>query len=305
MNQSQYSTTQTLQRDPHELWDIFETAEDLPTLPEVVMNLQRVLDDPDGTVKQMAQIIEDDPAIATKVLKVVNSAFYAPAHGSPIEHLSPAIIRLGFVTVANIVLSTSAFGAFSRVLHPAFDRREFWRHSICTGVTGVVLYDYLSDQTTQVFTHDVVHLAGIVHDIGKILFERYANAEFHRAIDSARTEDIPALKEECRFIGAGHDEVGAWLGEKWKLPPDIVAVIRWHHDPLSCPEPDHQTLVKLIHMADYICHRQKLGDSGNPSAHYDYRVRDEMDLTDEKIASLVETIQAQAAESETLLSLAT
>lgn len=301
-NSSEASTAQALQRDPRELWDLFEAAEDLPTLPEVAIRLQRVIDDADSTAKQVAQIIEDDPAIATKVLKVVNSAFYAPASGSRIKQLSPAVTRLGFVTVANIVLSTSVFSAFSRALSPVFDRREFWKHSICTGIIAGVLRKHLGDKIGRALTRDAVHLAGIVHDMGKILFERYANAEFHQAIASAKTEDIPVIKEECRFIGVGHDEVGAWLGQKWHLPADIAAVVRWHHDPLACPEPDHLPLVKLVHMADYFCHQQQLGDSGNASPQYDHRVRGELELTDETIASLMPTVQAEAANSEILLS---
>ena len=83
------------------------------------------------------------------------------------------------------------------------------------------------------------------------------------------------VKEEARFIGMGHDEAGAWLGRKWKLSEEIIAVVRWHHDPLSCPDEELQGLVKLIHMADYISHNQKMGESGNPSPSYDHRIREE------------------------------
>ena len=102
-------------RDPHELLDIFKSAEDLPTLPEVALRLQEVVDDPHSSAKDVAKIIEDDPAIATKVLKMVNSVFYAPVHGEEITQLTPAIARLGFITVTNIALSTSVFQAFSLI----------------------------------------------------------------------------------------------------------------------------------------------------------------------------------------------
>ena len=290
-------------RDPHELLDIFAAAEDLPTLPEVAVRLQQIIDDPQSSAKDVARLIEEDPAISTKVLRMVNSVFYAPVHGEEITHLSPAIARLGFVTVANIALSTSVFQAFSKAQNSVFDRREFWRHSICVGVIAGVLHDFAVNEIDQRITRDMVHLAGIVHDMGKILFERYANEEFHQAIESSKKENLPVVKEEARFIGMGHDEAGAWLGRKWKLSEEIIAVVRWHHDPLSCPDEELQGLVKLIHMADYISHNQKMGESGNPSPSYDHRIREELKMTPDKIGEIMDQVQEETAKSEILLSL--
>jgi len=285
------------------MWEIFESAQDLPTLPEVAVRLQKTVNDPGSSAADVARIIEDDPAIATKVLKVVNSVFYAPARGVEITQLKPAITRLGFLTVSNIALSTSVFGAFARAQNPAFDRREFWRHSICVGIVASVLHDYAINEIDQPLTRDTVHLAGIVHDVGKILFERYATAEFHHAIENAKLQDIPAVKEEARLIGMGHDEVGGWLGQKWVLGDAIQAVMRHHHDPFGCPDAKLQPLVKLVHMADYICHNQGLGDSGNPSPSYDHRVREELGLTSERIGELMGVVEAEADQSDILLSL--
>ncbi len=290
-------------RDPHELLTIFASAEDLPTLPEVALRLQEVIDDPKSSASDVAKLIEEDPSITTKVLKMVNSVFYAPVHGEEITKLQSAIARLGFVTVANIALSTSVFGAFKESTNPLFDRREFWKHSVCVGIIASVLYDYTINEVDQSITRDMAHLAGIVHDMGKILFERYANDEFHQALESSTNDDLPVVKEEARFIGMGHDEAGAWLGARWKLGDEIISVVRWHHDPLACPDKEHQGLVKLIHMADYICHNQGLGDSGNPCPSYDHRVREELNLTPDKIGEIMARVHDETGKSEVLLSL--
>ena len=310
-NTSVLGQPETLQtRDPHELLTIFNDAQDLPTLPEVALRLQKTINDPKSNARDVARIIEDDPAIAAKVLKVVNSVFYASSSRMQITQLQPAIARLGFLTIANIALSTSVFGAFARAKWPIFDRREFWKHSICVGIVASVLHDYCSEiiysgaKAAENIRNDSVHLAGIVHDLGKILFEKYANPEFHVALKNAALEDIPAVKEEARFIGMGHDEAGAWLGVRWALGADILAVLRWHHDPLACPDAKYLWLVKLIHMADYICHNQKLGSSGNPSPSYDNRIREEFQLTTARIAEVIDQANAEAAKSEILLSLA-
>jgi len=289
-------------RDPQELLLIFETAQDLPTLPEVALRLQEVVDDPHSGAKDVARIIEDDPAIAAKVLRAINSVFYAPAHGVEIKQLPPAIARLGFMAVTNIALSTSVFQAFGRVQQPIFDRREFWRHSVNVGVMTAVLYDACANRMEQRITRDAAHLAGIMHDMGKILFERYAHNEFHAAIRSAKEREIDILKEERRLVGLGHDEAGAWLARKWKIDEQIRSVVRWHHEPYSCP-PEHQALTKLIHIADFICHEHKLGVSGNPCPQLDSQVPEELELTVEKIDELIGIAQVEAANSEILLSL--
>jgi HD-like signal output (HDOD) protein len=291
-------------RDPRELLAIFGAADDLPTLPEVAIHLQKLINDPHSSARDVARIIEQDPAIVTKVLKVVNSAFYAPTSRTPITHLQPAIARLGFLAVANIALSTSVFGAFSRIARPAFDRREFWKHSVCVGIVASLLNEYCADALRENIRRDSVHLAGTVHDLGKILFERYANAEFHEAIATAQREDLPILKEETRLLGMGHDEAGAWLARHWSLAPEIEAVMRWHHDPLACPEPQYHGLIKLVHLADYLCHHQGLGKSGNPHPTCESRIREELQLSPEKLDRIMDDGQREAAASSVLLSLA-
>ncbi len=290
-------------RDPLELMNIFDSADDLPTLPEVAITLQKAVNNPDSSAKDIAKIIEQDPSISTKVLKMVNSVFYAPAHGSEITQLSPAIARLGFITVANIALSTSVFQAFSANSNPVFDRREFWKHSVCTGIITSVLYDFCMDRIEQPISRDIAHLSGIVHDMGKVLFEKYANEEFHIAISSAKEADLPSVKEEERYIGMGHDHAGAFLAGKWRLGREIKAVVQWHHDPLACPEEDLRPLAMLVHMADYICNNQHLGNSGNPCPMYDQRVREHLGLTPDKIGELMGYVEQEAAKSDVLLSL--
>ena len=290
--------------DPYRLLRVFEEAQDLPTLPEVAVRLQQVVDDPHSSAKDVAKVIQDDPAITTRILRVVNSVFYAPRRGVEITELQPAIARLGLLAVTNIALGTSVFQAFARVQQPVFDRREFWKHSVCVGIVASVLHDFCADKIDQPITRDAVHLAGIVHDIGKILFERYANDEFHKAIQSARQADLPSRKEEKRLLGLGHDEAGAWLGQKWNLDAPIRAVIRFHHEPLECPEEELRGLVKLVHMADYVSHNQALGRSGNHSPTYDNRVREELGLTADRIAEVMSVVEVEATNSEILLSLA-
>ncbi len=290
-------------RTADELLEVFERANDLPTLPEVAVKLISMLNDSKSSATDAAKLIADDPAISVKVLKMVNSSLYAPANSREITSLPLAISRLGFVAVANIALSTSVFKAFNPSTKPAFDRKQFWHHSVSVGLLASLMHNHMSDLSKKRFPKDVVHLAGIVHDMGKILFERYANVEFHLAIHKSNSMNQSLLIQEKRVMGMGHDEAGGWLSEKWNLGREITNVIRWHHDPLGCPDEEDKELVMLVHMADYIAHKLRLGESGNEICNYDPVIRDILNISPNLIDELREEIKESIKQSLLLLSL--
>lgn len=290
-------------RTPEELLKIFSSANDLPTLPQVAVRLIKLLDDQASSAKDVARLIEQDPAIAVRVLKTVNSALYAPTLTREISDLQLAVSRMGFVTVANIALSTSVFEAFKPADRPVFNRNEFWRHSVCVGILASLLYEKLSATVRQRLSRDVVHLAGIVHDIGKILFERYANAEFHLALENARARNVDTGEQERSIVGMGHDEAGAWLSERWHLGLDIVSVVRWHHSPLCCPDEEFSELVMLIHVADWIAHKLQLGESGQDRPQLNPQVQQQLNITPQLLTAIRDDIKQQTAHSQVLYSL--
>ena len=137
-----------------------------------------------------------------------------------------AILRMGFVVVSNIAISTSVFGDFPRSDKPVFNRYEFWRHSVCVGIVASILYETVSDFVKSKFARKNVHLAGIVHDIGKILFERYANVQFSQAVREAIAKNDSLLDHEQDHLGIGHHQAVAYLAERWRLGEDIKALSR-------------------------------------------------------------------------------
>ncbi len=290
--------------DVRRLWDIFAQAEDLPTLPEVSVRLMDMIDDPESSARDVAAIIEEDPAIAAKVLKMCNSALYSPINSREVNSVRLAVSRMGFVAVANIAISASVFEAFNPSRKPAFNRYEFWRHSVSVGVIAALLHDRVPQANESPCPRETVHLAGIVHDMGKILFERYANNPFHTAILKARHRQISLATAEKDVLGVAHDQAGAWLAERWHLSRDVVDVIRHHHTPSANAQSENNLLVKLIHVADYIAHKLSLGDSGNPAPECDKQVLQELGVDGEMIQHLGEPIKEQIRNSQILLAIA-
>ncbi len=285
--------------------DIFkklETIRDLPTLPVILEKLRKAVHDSKSDAQRIARIIEDDPSMMAKILRVVNSALFAGTER--INDLQLAVARMGTSTINNIALSTSVFSAFGAAGEKDFNRTEFWRHSISTGIAVNVLYARYSGNLKKRYTKDVLHLAGLLHDIGKIIFEQYFHEEFISAIRTSSESFIPHFQVELDTIGADHAQAGAWLGKKWHLAEELIEVIRWHHEPENADE-RHKELVMLCHAGNYVCNLVKIGNSGDAVAPAFFRgVWKRLGVDIEDLSGIMDQIKEESKNSELLLALA-
>lgn len=277
-----------------------EKIHNLPTLPVVIDKLGAAVRDPDTDAKKIALIIEDDPAMMARILKVVNSAFYGVME--PIHSVQNAVARMGFTAVNNIAMSTAVFSTFGRQGETDFSREEFWRHSICCGIACNVLYERVRGNVKKHYSKDTLHLAGLLHDIGKIIFEQFFHPEFMQAVRKSSEQKVPLYQTEIETMGIDHSEVGAWLAAKWNLSAELTAVIRWHHDPAKAAQ-EMAPLANLAHIANYIVNLEKIGDGGDLAAPvFLQAIWKKMGLAVPDIAGLVDQVKEEAKHSEILLS---
>lgn len=277
-----------------------EKIESLPTLPTVIETLGRAIRDPDADAVRISRIIEDDPAIMARVLKVVNSAFYAGAQ--PVTSVSMAVARVGLNALNNIAISTAVFSALGGRGGVDFDRDEFWRHSICTGIAAGVIYNRAKKNIGTRYSKDYLHLAGLLHDVGKIIFDQYLHEEFKESLKVAKDRNIPLYKAEREVIGVDHSEVGAWLGRRWNLDGSLLSVILLHHDP---HQDDGQINMDaaLIHIANHICNTEHIGYGGSPHSTFLPGVWKELGLSVADIATVVDDVHEEAKKSDVLMAL--
>jgi putative nucleotidyltransferase with HDIG domain len=272
---------------------------DLPTLPAVISKLGTAIRDPNADAARIAKIIEDDPAMMARILKVVNSVLYKAAE--PINSLQMAVARMGLTAVHNIAMSTSVFSTFGKKDKP-FSPEEFWQHSISTGIATGVLYSHTRETLTRRYGLDVLHLSGLLHDIGKIILAQYYHEEFVAAISMAKEKEMPLVDAESEVIGIDHAEIGAWLGLKWNLSAEFLQAVRWHHDPESA-DVEHQELVMLCHTGNYICNLEKIGYSGDAVAPaYHQKVWRALGLTVKDISNVVDLVLEESKQSEIWMS---
>ncbi len=227
----------------------------LPTLPAILQNINKLMMNPRTSAKEVAQLVSNDPAITAKILRVVNSSFYGfPNRINTVTH---AIVILGFNTIKSIVLSTSIFDAFKK--NPGvstFNREAFWTHSIACGAAAKTLAKHAGFTVLEEF-----FIAGLLHDVGKIVIDQYLHEEFLRITETCTDRSILMLEAELEVLGTTHAELGSWLCQKWNLAKGLVECLACHHNPpVASENPKH---VAIIHLSDILVRALQLGSGGD------------------------------------------
>jgi len=234
------------------LQSLVERMGDLPTLPSVLITINKLLANPRTSANEVGAAISSDQVIAAKVLKLVNSAFYGfPGKVNTITH---AIVILGFSTVKNIVLTTSIMGALdSRKSVGHFDLMSFWRHSVATGSIARLVAREIGYRG-----HEEAFIAGPLHDIGKLVLALHAPEEFNACIEQASHKECLFFDAEKQLLGVTHTDLGRWLKDRWNLPRDISCVMEYHHcSPLRAGE--FARLTAIVQLADILARGLQIG----------------------------------------------
>ncbi|HUH66729.1 MAG TPA: HDOD domain-containing protein [Syntrophales bacterium] len=195
----------------------------LPTIPHVMSEVNRILQSDDMSVTKMADVIESDQAITSKILKLVNSAFYG--FRSRIIDVRQAIMILGFNTVRNAVSAVSVIDLFrAREKCDGFDLRDLWRHSIAVAITSKCLAE-----RSRLAIPDDCFVAGLLHDIGKLVMAVHLPDVFSGVLKLANGEHISFHEAEKKIISVDHTVIGGYLTSKWQFPPRLIEAIMSHH----------------------------------------------------------------------------
>ena len=216
----------------------------LPALSEIVSKVIALADSPTVSGQQVAEVVERDQAMVTAILRIVNSPFYGL--NRRISSINHAVILLGYRTVRNIALSTGLAQAFPGPGHdPRFDRRRFWAHSVFAASAARLLGKRRRNLDTE-----EAFLAGLIHDMGRIVFDHYFPEEFGVALDLAESRGITLHEAEKLVLGLDHAELGSLIAQKWNFPPQIAAAIKAHHEPAVALETSE--LAVCVYLADVL-----------------------------------------------------
>jgi len=216
----------------------------LPVLPSIATMVMRELTRPETSAEQVADIIRQDAAIAAGVLKVANSIVYKRRVAT--STLEAAIVRLGYQLVRDLVISLSTRSMF-RTTDQA--DQQLWDHAIATALAAKVV----AAETRRTDPNEAF-VAGLLHDVGKIVLKNDNHDRFMGAAKRITTENMPSSAAERSAFSFHHGTVGGILLMEWNLPQEMANAIYWHHD-LENPEniPAHsQNLTWVTSLANAI-----------------------------------------------------
>ncbi len=226
---------------------------EIGTLPEVAVRVIEVVEAPDSTASELHEVMKHDPTLATRVLKVVNSAFY----GLPgqVAEVKRAIILLGQYEVRNIAVSTSVGQMFTGPKFPElFDARDLWRHSLAVALAA----KKVPGPEGRSPSRDEMFLAGLLHDLGLIVERQLFQKELAEVCRRSRAGEGNFLEIEREIIGATHEDFGEALARKWRLPQNLRAGISGHHHPETLPE-ESQQMAGILRCVDSFCCQEGFG----------------------------------------------
>jgi len=218
---------------------------ELPSLPRTYAALRSLLSNPESSVDQVVRIVEQDVAISAKVLQLVNSAFFGVTR--EISDIKTAVSYLGITILQNLVLSVEVFRTF-RPQRPiaGFSLEEFHHHSQLTARIA-------SEIAKTMAVPQAVIVAGLLHDIGKLVIAERAPEHLSRALEGVRQDKRPLFAIEEELIGVSHAEVGAYLLSLWGLPSPVVEAVAHHHHPERVPHAKLD-LLSTVYLSNVLAH---------------------------------------------------
>lgn len=218
---------------------ISQNAE-LGSLPAIVTRIYEVIANPKSSAIQIGRIINEDPALAGRLLKVVNSPFYG--FRSKVDTVYRAIALIGHKELYNLVLATSAVKKFSGVPNDLVDMKSYWHGSLYCGILARILASYRRESEIERY-----FVIGLLHDIGSLLLYSLEPERSAAALERSKKEQIPIWQSEQEEFGFDHAELGAELLKCWGLPSTIVEAVHYHIRPSYAPT--HEKEATLVHLA--------------------------------------------------------
>lgn len=250
--------------------EIVREIDELPQFPENIVYLQKLINDPDSEITDIARQISMDPSLTADLLKIVNSASYPLP--KRVDNIVEAVKMVGIRALQNLLYS---YGTLSLL---DGGQKWLWNHSYRTAFFA---YQLARNRKVKKDALDDAYVGGILHDMGKIVFshvhpqllDKISSFCVDRGIERNFIEDLSA--------GLNHSEIGAMIAKKWNFPTVLVEAIRWHHEPTECPDA-YADVVNTVYLANALCGLESgkiTYDQIRPEILNDFGIKSEQQLT--------------------------
>ena len=227
---------------------------DIPSVPIVLTKILRLVDDDQASSRRLEELILHDPALSARILKLANSAFYS--FRNEVKTISHAISLLGLNLVKSLAIGVSIFESFTKGLREETGCiNQLWMHSFGVGLIGQEIWTRRWRRAEGEFAL----LCGLLHDLGKVVYFKKDGPRYARLFTMQKAEEVPDLCTlENEHYGVDHTVLGSLIAKQWGLPPELGAVVRQHHSPLT-----NSPLTAAISMADMLAKQSGVGYDGD------------------------------------------
>ena len=229
---------------------ILKSLKDLPPMPQALIKARKIISDQNSGFQELAVVLETDPAIATKVLKMANSPYYGlSGKVSSIQHAS---VVLGYKALGDLVTMAGSSGLVAKPLDGyGLDAGDLWLHSMAVAIGS----KFIAEKRVPELANDAFS-AGLIHDSGKIILDKHVlerKEQFEASMGNGSKTFLAAEKE---ILGFDHAELASEACSKWNIPDDLSLAIQYHHYPQRT---DNNALAYILHMADSIAMMSGIG----------------------------------------------
>jgi putative nucleotidyltransferase with HDIG domain len=257
---------------------INKALEDLPAMPGIIIRVLEETEKAEPSASTLESIISADQAMASKILRVVNSAYYGVQ--GRVSSVGQAVVILGTKQVKNLVLSAAAMSTMPASNVRQFEAlRSFWVHSYATAAAAQLIARIKDLPSVDAET---VFVGGLLHDVGRLFMLTHFPNLYEDALARAHQAEGGLEEFEQLIFGAGHAEIGAAVVAKWSLPAQLIEIVRHHEGPL---DDDASVPVIVVHAADVMA-KSMFGDQKIVSFDIDPVAQDWMGFGPEEYRSV-------------------
>jgi putative nucleotidyltransferase with HDIG domain len=264
-----------------------ENIGSLPTVPDTLRKLSRIMEKQNVSLTEVASFVQSDPALTFRILKMVNSAVYGfPGRIASVSH---AIMLLGLNVVKGLLLGVSVFELMQKAMTGLYE------HSMgCAAAARIIA------QKKGLREPEEAYVAGLIHDIGKVVMALEFTKAYEGALAFAETEHISIMQAEKEFFADNHAALGGVLSEKWRFPKKLTEAILYHHQPRSAALFPLETAI--VHLADILTKARGLGFSGDQIVPIvDDAAFDRLELSEEDIVHVFQELEGSISATQEVL----
>jgi len=264
---------------------------ELISLPEVYLKLRRLMDDPNSDIYDFAEVISVDPNLSTRVLKVVNSAFYG--FPEPVDSISRAVNMIGIGQLHNMVLGISAISSLN-LANDIMPLNTFWRASLFSGVLARLLAEQM-----KLAKSEHLFIAGLLHEIGHLVLYSKFPLQALAARQIAEDQGKQIHEAEMQVLGCHYGDIGAMLMANWNLPGNLQSLTR--NQPIPTAADELKIESTLMHLAHACAHSEVTESAGAADTSFDAEIQALTGLSQEELDNSLDEARSISADMERVI----